>query len=65
MLTKKSGQVWMISKEKGDTDKDNDIYVLLRPDKSFMSETWIVMHDSIEKRWDIMTMMNDILVVDV
>ena len=55
----------MISKEKGDTDKDNDIYVLLRPDKSFMSETWIVMHDSIEKRWDIMTMMNDILVVDV
>ena len=55
----------MISKEKGHTNNYNDIYVLLRQDESFMSETWIVLHDSIEKRWDIMTMMDDILVVDV
>ena len=64
MLTKKSGQIWVISKEKGDTDNDNDIYVLLRQDESFMSENWIVLHALIEKRWDVMTMVNDTLIMD-
>lgn len=63
--TKKSGQIWLISREKGDTDNDNDIYTLLRPVEGFTSETWIVLHDSIEKRWGVITMVNDTLVADI
>lgn len=62
--TKKSGQLWLISKK--DTEKENDIYILLRLEKTALPSdiSWIVLHEGVEKSWAERTMINDILVVD-
>lgn len=56
--------MWLISKK--DTEKENDIYILLRLEKTTLPSaiSWIVLHEGIEKRWSEDTMINDILIVD-
>ena len=61
---KKSGQLWLISKK--DTEEENNIYILLRLEKtrSPLTTCWFVLHEGLEKCWSERTMVNDILIVD-